>query len=142
MECRISSLLYLYLMISQKYILLIKNILLAKTWSKCMFELPNIVVNSMFTFFWLCMTKCGGKNGNYCQTFAQERSIHYICTVSTVFFKVVVLVIWLPFVPIRKGQTPPIGLKHPGSFGMAICYAQPKLNFPRCESSSAYFGFY
>ena len=64
------------------------------------------------------------------------------CTVSTVFFKVVVLVIWLPFVPIRKGQTLPIGLKHPGSFGMAICYAQPKLNFPRCESSSAYFGFY
>ena len=46
MECRISSLLHLYLMISRKYILLIKNILLAK----CMFELPNIVVNSMFTF--------------------------------------------------------------------------------------------
>ena len=55
MECRISSLLHLYLMISRKYILLIKNILLAKCLSvqvsKCMFELPNIVVNSMFTFF-------------------------------------------------------------------------------------------
>ena len=50
MECRISSLLHLYLMISGKYILLIKNILVAKTWSKCMFELPNIDFNSMFTF--------------------------------------------------------------------------------------------
>ena len=52
MECRISSLLHLYLMISGKYILLIKNILLAKTWSKCMFELPNIDFNSMFTCAW------------------------------------------------------------------------------------------
>ena len=51
MECRISSLLHLYLMISGKYILLIKNILVAKTWSKCMFELPNIVFNLMFTCF-------------------------------------------------------------------------------------------
>ena len=51
MECRISSLLHLLLMISHKYIQLIKNILLAKTWSRCIFELPNIVFNPMFTCF-------------------------------------------------------------------------------------------
>ena len=51
MECRISSLLHLNLIISQKSMKLIKNILLAKTWSKCMFELPNIIFNPVFTCF-------------------------------------------------------------------------------------------
>ena len=51
MECRISSFLHLNLMISQKYIQLYRNIQLGKTWSKCMFELPNIVFNPTFTCF-------------------------------------------------------------------------------------------
>ena len=51
MECRISSLLHLNLMISQKYIQLVKNILLGKTWSKCVVELSNIPFSQMFTCF-------------------------------------------------------------------------------------------
>ena len=51
MECRISSLLHLKLMIYHKYIQLIKNILLEKTWSMCIFELPNIIFNPMISCF-------------------------------------------------------------------------------------------
>ena len=57
MECRISSFLHLNLMISQKYILLVKNILLGKTWSKCVVELSNIASSQMFT----CVT-CQTRN--------------------------------------------------------------------------------
>ena len=45
MECRISSLSYPNLMISQK------SIELVKTWPKCMVKLPNILFNQVFTYF-------------------------------------------------------------------------------------------
>ena len=38
-------------MISQKYIYLVKNILLGKTWPKCVVELSNILFSQMFTCF-------------------------------------------------------------------------------------------
>ena len=47
----IPSLTHLNLILSWKFILLIKNILLAKTWSKYMIELPNIIFNPMFCCF-------------------------------------------------------------------------------------------
>ena len=51
MKFCIPSLTHLDLIISWKSILLIKNILLPKTWSKYMFELPNIVFYPMFSWF-------------------------------------------------------------------------------------------
>ena len=47
MECRISSLSHLNLMISQKSIWLVKNILLGKILPKCMVRLSNILFNQV-----------------------------------------------------------------------------------------------